>query len=149
MSSWLSGVVAVLGLLLTLGCGGPQDLSKPREESNLKHVSILYGKFIQKNKGQPPANEAAFKAFISALSPEELRSAGVETTEGVLISNRDNQPYVVVYGPATGPATGPGNRPVIAYEQTGIDGKRFVATDLGGVEEVDEIKFKELVPNPK
>jgi hypothetical protein len=41
---------------------------------------------------------------------------------------------------------GSGSPPVIAYEQTGSMGKRYIATGLGGVEEVDEARFLQLVP---
>jgi hypothetical protein len=36
--------------------------------------------------------------------------------------------------------------PIIAYEQTGVNGKRFVASSIGGIEEVDATRFQELVP---
>jgi hypothetical protein len=39
--------------------------------------------------------------------------------------------------------------PVIAYEQEGIDGKRFIATSVGAIEEVDAARFRELVPDAK
>ena len=38
---------------------------------------------------------------------------------------------------------------VVAYEQEGQGGTRFIVTDLGRVQEVDEARFAELVPNPK
>ena len=37
--------------------------------------------------------------------------------------------------------------PIIAYEQTGVGDKRLVASSLGGVEEVDEARFRKLVPS--
>jgi hypothetical protein len=37
--------------------------------------------------------------------------------------------------------------PVIAYERTGDGGDRFVAFASGGVEEVDEDRFRQLVPD--
>jgi hypothetical protein len=37
----------------------------------------------------------------------------------------------------------------VAYEQEGVDGKRYVATVVGAVEEVDEARFRELVPDAK
>ena len=53
---------------------------------------------------------------------------------------------MVLYGAPDGPP-GPGGAPVIAYEQEGVGGKRFVASSLAAIEEVDEARFRELVPN--
>jgi hypothetical protein len=38
---------------------------------------------------------------------------------------------------------------VVFYEKAGKNGKRYVAYPMGKVEEVDEAKFKELVPEAK
>lgn len=52
-------------------------------------------------------------------------------------------------GSSAGGASGLGGQPVAAYESTGVGGKRFVASALGAVEEVDEQKFRELVPTAR
>ena len=36
---------------------------------------------------------------------------------------------------------------IVAYEAVGVDGKRFVADDLGVVEELDADAFAERVPD--
>jgi len=36
---------------------------------------------------------------------------------------------------------------VVAYEQEGVNGKRFVASKMGAVEEVDEARFRKMVPS--
>lgn len=63
----------------------------------------------------------------------------------LLVSPSDGQPFVVRYGKAAAPLV---SRGVIAYEQTGKDGKRFVGYRLGYVEAVDEEKFRTVVPKP-
>ena len=40
-------------------------------------------------------------------------------------------------------------QPVIAYEQEGVGGKRFIASSLGAVDEVDEATLAQLVPGAK
>lgn len=129
-----------------VGCGGTQTASQATEESGLKPLAVFYGRFIAQHRGQPPKDEAEFRQFLGTVGAEELASFNVQNIDQIMTSSRDNQPYVVLYGAPTGPAKGPGGAPVIAYEKQGVGGKRFVASNLGGVEEVDEARFKELVP---
>ncbi|MFO0870306.1 MAG: hypothetical protein U0935_15360 [Pirellulales bacterium] len=119
-----------------------------QESSNLKPLMVLYGQYVGTHRGQPPANEAEFKAYVKALDPAALKSLGVTDVDGLFVSSRDNKPYVILYGPASGPP-GPAGQPVIAYEQEGVAGKRYVASTLGAVEEVDPARFQELVPNAR
>jgi len=131
--------------VLAIGCGTQRE-SQEREESNLKPLAIFYGQFTGRHRGQPPASEAEFKEFVRSLPGDRLAGFNVSDPESLFISSRDGQPYVVIYGASNGPP-GPGGSPVVAYEQTGKGGKRFVASSLGAVEEVDETRFKELVPD--
>jgi hypothetical protein len=140
-------LVCLAVLLVCGGCGGTQSASHETETSNLKPLAIYYGRYIAQHRGQPPANEAEFKAFLSKIPAADLQAFNVASADDLLVSNRDGQPYVVIYGPPTGPAEGPGKFPVIAYEKTGVGGKRYVASSIGGVEEVDEARFAQLVPN--
>lgn len=114
----------------------------------MKPLVVFYGRFIAAHRGQPPASEEEFKAFLKTMSPEALRSFNVSDTETLFVSTRDQKPYVVKYGKATGPA-GPGGVPVIAYEQEGVGGRRYIATSVGAVQEVDETEFRKLVPDAK
>lgn len=135
---------AVLGLL-TVGCGGARRRAQQREESNLKPLAILYGRFIGQHRGRPPASEEEFKKFIGSFGKEQLATFNVTDVDSLFVSPRDQKPYVVLYGKSP-PA---GSARVIAHEQEGQGGTRFVATDLGKVEEVDEARFREMVPGAK
>jgi hypothetical protein len=141
LGAW-AGVVLLC--LVPSGCGSHRQ-SQEREESNLKPLAVFYGQFTGQHRGQPPANEAEFKQFVGSLSPEQLAGFNVTDPESLFISSRDGKPYVIVYGPPKGPA-GLSGAPVIAYEQEGVGGKRYVANAMGEVAEVDEARFKELVP---
>jgi hypothetical protein len=132
--------------LLAAACGSNENKVK-QESSNLKPLMVLYGRYIGQHRGQPPPNEAAFKEFVKSTGAAEL-PAGAKDADSLFTSTRDNQPYVIIYGPAKGPA-GPGGQPVVAYEQQGVDGKRYVASTLGAIEEVDETRFRTLVPDAK
>jgi hypothetical protein len=138
----------VLLALVTVftGCGQTQTGSHETEGSSLKPLGIYYGRFIGQHRGQPPKDEAEFKAFLTTVTPDELKSHNVGSVDEMFVSKRDGQPYVVVYGATTNPAIGQGGAPVIAYEKQGVGGKRYVATSMGAVEEVDEARFKQLVP---
>lgn len=133
--------------LLALGCGGAQRQAEQREESRLKPLALFYGQFTGQHRGNPPADEAQLKDFIRSQGPEALASFQVKDVDGLFLSERDGKPYVVLYGDAAkSNPPGPAGAPVVAYEQEGIGSMRFVASSMGAVEEVDEPRFRELVP---
>lgn len=140
----VGGVVGVVGLA---GCGGGSRESLQREQSTLKPLAILYGQYIGQHRGQPPPNEQAFREFIQQQGPEVLKSFHVSSIDELFISPRDGKPYKILYGEAAkkGPP-GPAGSPVIAYEQEGRGGRRWVASAMGAIEEVDDARFKQLVP---
>lgn len=141
------GRLVILACCVAVGCGYT-EAKISQETSNLKPLTVLYGQYVGQHRGQPPASEAEFKAYIKSLNAEVLQSLGAKDAESLFISSRDMKPYVIIYGPASGPP-GPAGQPVIAYEQEGVGGKRYVASNLGAVEEVDETRFRQLVPGAK
>jgi len=136
---WL-GTLAVCAL--PSGCGGTHRESQERQQSNLKPLAVFYGQFIGRHRGQPPASEKEFKEFIRSSGTRESAGFDVSDVESLFVSSRDQKPYVVLYG-KNAPA---GKDRVVAYEQEGEGGRRFVANDLGNVQEVDEAQLKEMVP---
>ncbi|MCS7304484.1 MAG: hypothetical protein NZ602_05180 [Thermoguttaceae bacterium] len=135
------------GLWGWAGCGGGSRESLQREQSSLKPLAILYGQYIGQNRGQPPPNEEAFRKFVEQEAPKIKGQFAFSTVEELFISPRDGKPYKILYGEAAkkGPP-GPAGSPVIAYEQEGRGGRRWVASAMGAIEEVDEARFKQLVP---
>jgi hypothetical protein len=148
-SKGLLGTALCLGALvlcaLLSGCGAGHRESEERQRSNLKPLAVFYGRFIGQHRGQPPASEKEFKDFIRSLGTKQLVGFDVSDVESLFISSRDQQPYVVLYG-RSAPA---GKARIVAYEREGAGGTRFVANDLGDVQEVDEAQFKEMVPGAK
>jgi hypothetical protein len=136
-----------LAFLMATGCSS-QKKSLPREQSGLKKISRLYGKFLTQSHNVPPANEAEFKKFVHSLPPADVKSFGIDESDRIFTSERDGKPYVILYGQPQGPP-GPAGSPVIAHEQEGKDGKRWVASAMGAVEEVSDARFRELVPAAK
>ena len=149
LGGWLPGHGwSSLGLVVfcafLAGCSSHQA-NLEQEQSNLKPLALFYGQF-QGQRGRPPASEAEFKEHLRSMTPQDFAAWGVTDLDSIFVSSRDNQPYVVLYGDAAKNAPrGPADSPVIAYEKVGVGGKRFVASVLGAVEEVDEQRFKQLV----
>jgi hypothetical protein len=133
-------------LFASLGCGPAGKSNREQEESGLKPIALFYAQFIPQHQGKPPKDEAEFKAFLKEPKNAELleRDFHVADIDAMFISKRDKKPYIVIYGPSSG--EGPAGQPVIAYEQEGVEGKRFVASKLGAVAEVDEAAFAKMVP---
>jgi len=132
-------LLVILGtgcLAFAAGCGGPS--SPPPGQNNLRDLAKYYGLYQGQNQGRTPPNEKQFKEFI------QKKDAAVKPDE-VFISPRDHEPYVVLYNLKLGPPDPVKGAPVVAYEKTGVGGKRMIARSTTAVEEVDEAKLKELV----
>jgi hypothetical protein len=139
----------VIGLacMAASGCGS-QKKSLAREQSGLKKLTVVYGRYLSQHRGRPPGDEAEFKKYVQSLRPADLKSFGIDDPSRIFISDRDDKPYIIIYGEPKGPP-GPGGAAVFAYEQEGKAGKRWVASSIGAIEEVDEARFRELVPTAK
>ncbi len=137
--------ILALNMLISLtGCGSHNTQSALEQEtSRLKPLIILYAQAFAQNGGRPPANEEKFKSFIAKEGGGLMKSYKFDSVDDLLISERDGEPYVIFYGKRPqGVASD-----LCAYEKVGVDGKRYVGFTLGIVEEVDETRFRELVPN--
>ena len=136
--------VLVIGAVLypvLAGCDGGGTAGVKQEESSLKKLALFYGPYQGQHEGALPPDEQALKEFIKAQ--------GITDVDALFVSERDKQPYVILYAGETLGTEGPGGSPVVAYEKYGVGGKRYVASTLGAVEEVDDAKFREWVKNPK
>ncbi len=86
--------------------------------------------------------EEAVREYVEAQDSSLVKK--VSGVDQMFISERDQKPYVVFYGKDVQKANG-----VVAYEQEGVGGKRFVADSLGVVDEFDEEQFRKRVPGAK
>ena len=141
-------LIGALIFTVVVGCSSAEKKqSLQREASHLHWLLRLYT--FARQKGKSPNSEQEFKQFIGSIDPamaDRTRAgANITSTDELFISERDGQPYTVFYG--TRPK-GVGND-VLAFEQKGVGGKRYVGYGLGFVEEVDEQRFSELVPEDK
>lgn len=144
-ASLLLLLLVELPVLALVGCGAPSEVPQEEPVVHLKALAVLYGRYVGSHRGQSPPSEAEFKKFIQSLPKTELETLKVADVDSLFISPRDNQPYQVQYNIPL-PPPGPQGAPVVAYEQTGSGGERYVATSLGDVQLVDEAKFQEVAP---
>jgi hypothetical protein len=138
---------------LLAGCG------KPAEEDptamRFKKLGRLSGRYLGQNRGAPPKNADDLKKFARSLSADELKGLNIEPAEidDLFVSPRDNQPLVFRSLAKSAAVGGPdgGGKVVLAYEKEGGGGKRYVVylSPPGDAGEVDDDKFKELVPEAK
>ena len=141
-----SSIVGALMLLILIGCHSPdKKQSLDRETSHLRWLLRLYTHARQ--RGQAPNSEQQFQQFIRSIDraalDRTLAAANVTTIDELFISERDGQPYIILYGQRP---KGVAND-VLAFEQRGGGGgKRYVGYGLGIVEEVDDQRFAELIP---
>lgn len=128
-----------LSSLLLLGCGANAK-TQVNQSSHLRTLVALYNS-ASGQLGRAPASEEEFKEFVQSKAMSTLEKMEIANVDDLLVSQRDGQPYVVIYGKRP-----PGvRRDVIAYEQTGVDGVRQVGFDLGMIEDVPPEEFGELV----
>jgi hypothetical protein len=150
--------------VVVAACSGGDKGAYSDGTPHIQQIVSLYTKYVSEHKGQPPRNADELKKWAATLKKEELDQMKIKDLDAAFISPRDNQPYGVIpksmkelMGGGMKPPL-PGQKPptnartmspVIVYEKVGKDGKHWVAYLFGGsVEEVDEQRFRELVPNP-
>ena len=139
-----SFALPLLLIVALVGCNSPQaKQSLGRESSHLRWLMRMY--ILAAQQGRTPKSDEEFKQFINGLDAgtrdRTFSAAGVSSADELFISERDGQPYVMVYGrPPAGVAPG-----LVAYEQQGADGRRYVGYSVGMVEEVDQERFDKLV----
>jgi hypothetical protein len=137
---------SIILLLLAASCSSQTpERSISRENSHLRWMIRLYIQAGQ--RGRQPASEQELKKYINAMPADSrnrvLTTAGVRSADELFVSERDKLPYVVFYGSSPkGVASG-----VIAFEQIGLNGQRYVGFSTGVVEIADEQRFEALVPS--
>jgi hypothetical protein len=141
-------IILVLALGSLVGCTqGSSKPDLPPEEKHILKLAALYSDFRGKN-GRPPGTMDELKSFAKRMGPEALKQRGIENIDDAFTSPRDHQPYKLA-PPQPPKRGGPPMPMVVVYESTGVDGKRMVASGVGGgAFELDEEKLREYVPKP-
>lgn len=134
---------ALLGAILASVTSGCREGVKAREDIRLSMLVRFYAAYMHMHHDQPPGDAAEFRRYIDEVGEDALKRGTATTIEELFTSPRDNLPYVIVYGKQAMPLL---ERDVVAYEQIGKDGRRFVGFRLGYVEELDGAAFSKLIP---
>jgi hypothetical protein len=95
--------------------------------------------------GGPPADEKALKKHMAGLRASVQYDYHVDPNnlDSSFISQRDNEPFVVMYGKGIGKISGD-SKQVIAHEKTGKNGKRLVVFASTKVDNVGEAELEQL-----
>ncbi len=125
----LAGRLSRLAVVVVIATGcssGPQHADLSKVEASLNMIANAYASARQPS-GKGPATLDQLKAAMA-----DITAVVGGKPDDFLVSARDGQPFVVLYGLAMN------NNPVVAHEKTGKDGSRWV---------VDMRKVPRLVPD--
>jgi len=136
--------MSLLALLILgiAGCGS-DALNSPTAQK-MKGLANAYLDHVVGANG-PPTDEAAFKKHLKGLraSVQYDYKIDPENIDASFVSQRDNEPLVVVYGKGVGKISG-NSKHVIAHEKTGKNGKRLVVFASTKVDIVNEAELERL-----
>jgi hypothetical protein len=144
-SNWWrpAGWLAVLALAAA-GCGG-DELNSPTA-IKLKGLANYFLDYAASQGGKGPPNEQALKKHLRSFPADVLHANGVDPAaiDGLFVSDRDGEPFVVLYGTGIGRISGT-SAPLVAHEKTGKNGKRLVVFANTKVELADDARLQELI----
>jgi hypothetical protein len=143
----VSGAFALtlMGMMcLTTGCRHHASVDPAR--SRLTAIATLYCRFQIAHHGALPQNESQLREFIDSYPnlPEVLHQARVAVAEELFVSERNGQPFVLLFGDDA-------NRRedgIIAYERGPVDDRRMVGYRAGFARALDETVFQEASSTP-
>jgi hypothetical protein len=133
----------VIHLAVAWGCGGGTQ-ETAGTQSHLAIIAKAYSRYLGANQGRLPRDQRQLKEFISSNRESYLKDGS--DLDALFTSERDHQPYILLFGPAGEKQAATG---VIGYEKLGVGGRRLVAYRFGSVEEVDVTRFQELTSSSK
>src|SRR5262245_30444540 len=128
--SGMAGVFAS-SLLGLAGCGGAaKEQPNPTPDHLRKILQAFDLANYEKRRGPNDADE--LRSYLKQVN-------GVDDPDELLLSPNDNQPYEIVWGVNLLNEENPGA--VVAYEQKGVSGKRYVITAARVVKEMSDAEF--------
>lgn len=140
---WCVLVLAVSAAALTAGCSPDDSLNSPAAKK-LTAIGTMYLDYVASKRASPP-NEKVFKRHIQSLQENVLQHNGIDSknVDATFLSERDNEPFVVIYGQGVGTLSGNSTQ-VVAHEKTGKNGKKLVVLLSTKLRHVTDAELEEL-----
>jgi hypothetical protein len=127
LSFQVGGLVLVLASLMATGCR-PSAPGKDEHTSNLAHIGQAYDEATAR-LGRPPQDMDDLKPYLERYGRPDR----------ILRSPHDGLPYVILWGRKIGNPTFTSQPPtLLAYEQQGVGGTRYVLTAAGVMSMTDD-----------
>ncbi|MEY4788084.1 MAG: hypothetical protein RLZ61_302 [Planctomycetota bacterium] len=126
--------MSILPIVMLAGCGSEDKPSTITTDPTIIALDKLGGAYI---RGTPPPKTKAelLAIFKSCNHPKEL-----------LISPSDGQEFIIVYGvELKGLKVTGAQLPIVAFEKTGKDGKRYALRGMNTVVQLTEAELKSSV----
>jgi len=106
----------------------------PTAERNLHFLGLIYHQVSSRN-GHAPASTEELKPM--------LRRFGYP--EGILVSPNDGQPYTFCWGVQVFQPRAAGAYPVLAYESTGVGGRKYVVDAMLVVKQMSDDELQQAL----
>jgi len=126
--------MSILSIVMLVGCGSGDKPSAITTDPTIIALDKLGGAYI---RGTPPPKTKAelLAIFKSCNHPKEL-----------LISPSDGQEFIIVYGvELKGLKVTGAQLPIVAFEKSGKDGKRYALRGMNTVVQLTEAELKSSV----
>ena len=124
--------VALLAMAALAGCSSKDKNAEDETSQDFRNISRAYE--VALNGGSPPKDIAKIRSILADLHAAKINPPPDE----ILISSRDNQPYVVLMGVKLGESP---NSDIFIYEQTGAEGIRYVMTTSREIRKITAEEF--------
>ena len=140
----LTRSIGLVALALLAGCG-PDPLASTTAK-RLRGIAEIYLSYAAAKSGGGPASEEVFKKYMKSVDTIQLQMANIDpkAIDDVFVSERDKQPFVIVYGMSITRISGD-SKEVLAYEKTGQNGKHLLSYINGKVDHVSADQLQELL----
>ena len=124
--------MSILFIVMLVGCGSGDKPSTITTDPTIIALDKLGGAYI---RGTPKTKAELLSIFKSCNHPKEL-----------LISPSDGQEFIIVYGvELKGLKVTGAQLPIVAFEKTGKDGKRYALRGMNTVVQLTEAELKSSV----
>ncbi len=132
----------VLVAFVLVGCGPPPP---PAGEVEINKLATWFQYYRTEHRGKAPKSEEELVAFIEKeyeIAPE------APNMDELLISPRDGQKYIVMYG-AKQKSRVDLEKNLACYEAEGVDGKRLVSFENAWTKELDQAELDAILAEYK